>query len=179
MSMPEYYFDTETTGLNPEHDKIITIQTQRIDGVTGEPIGEIQILKEWESSEQEILSKSLPCITCKPFDFIFVGNNLMFDFNFLSKRLRHHRLGEIDLGFAQERAFLDLKHILVMINKGMFKGYDEVLYKPGEFAEVDVPRLYEQKRYQDIIGYIGEETRVFLKGYQVLKREMPLLAKHF
>jgi len=30
--MAKYYFDMETTGLAPEHDKIITLQTQRLVG---------------------------------------------------------------------------------------------------------------------------------------------------
>lgn len=33
----EYYFDTETTGLDPTKDKI-TIQWQMLNGFTGEPI---------------------------------------------------------------------------------------------------------------------------------------------
>jgi len=53
----EHYFDIETTGLDPERDKVITIQTQRLVGRTGEPIDEVNILKEWESSEKEIIYK--------------------------------------------------------------------------------------------------------------------------
>ena len=57
--MAEYYFDIETYSPgerpNPETDKIITIQFQRIDLRTGEPKGELIILKEWESSEKEIV----------------------------------------------------------------------------------------------------------------------------
>ena len=45
-NLVEHYFDIETTGLEPEHDKIITIQIQKLVGRTGEPIGEIDILKE-------------------------------------------------------------------------------------------------------------------------------------
>ena len=51
----EYYFDMETTGLNFNTDKIITIQWQELDGMTGEPVAELNILKSWESSEKEIL----------------------------------------------------------------------------------------------------------------------------
>lgn len=176
--MAEYYFDTETTGLCPQSDKIITIQWQRVNGFTGEPIGELQILKEWNSSEKEILKEFLPNIKCKPFDFILVGKNLLFDFNFLDKRLNHYNLGEFPLSCAYERVSLDIKPILVMINKGNFMGYDKVLDKTGDLAKVDVPQLYREGKYREIIKYIEEETKVFLKGYQVLKREMPSLAKH-
>ena len=55
--MTEYYFDTETTGFDPSEDKIITIQFQELDRFTGKPIGDLKILKEWESSEKEILTE--------------------------------------------------------------------------------------------------------------------------
>ena len=159
-------------------DKIITIQWQRLNGFTGEPIGELQILKEWESSEKEILKEFLPNLTCEnPFDFIIVGKNLLFDFTFLSNKLEKYGLGELNLRCWYERVSLDLKHILVMINKGNFRGYDKVLDKTGDLARVKVYQLYKQRKYPEIIKYIEDETKVFLEGYQILKREMPSLAE--
>jgi len=64
-SLAEYYFDMETTGFDFDKDEIITIQFQRLNGFTGEPIGELEILKSWESSEKEILETFLPNLTCK------------------------------------------------------------------------------------------------------------------
>lgn len=178
--MAEYYFDTETTGLSPQKDKIITIQWQRVNGFTGEPIGELHILKEWESSEKEILQEFLPNLMCeRPFDFIMVGKNLMFDFTFLSNKLEKYGLEELDLNYYYKRVALDIKPILVMINKSNFRGYDKVLDKTGDLAKVKVYQLYNEEKYLEIIKYIEEETKVFLKGYQVLKREMPLLRKKF
>ena len=55
--MASYYLDIETTGLNPKVDKIITIQFQQLDMNTGSPVGELIILKEWESSEKEMLKQ--------------------------------------------------------------------------------------------------------------------------
>ena len=57
--MPLYYFDIETTGIDPNHDKIITIQYQKLDFQSGEPAGEITILKEWEeqASEKNLIEK--------------------------------------------------------------------------------------------------------------------------
>ena len=54
--MVEYYFDVETTGTDFEKDKIITIQWQRL-GFVGEPVGELNILKSWESSEKDVFPK--------------------------------------------------------------------------------------------------------------------------
>ena len=49
--MAEYYFDIETYSPgekpNPETDKIISIQFQRIDLRTGKPLENPTILKEW------------------------------------------------------------------------------------------------------------------------------------
>jgi len=50
--------------------------------------------------------------------------------------------------------------------------------KNGALDKVNVPRLYGQKKYQEIIKYIEEETNVFLKAYQALKKETPSLARH-
>ncbi len=175
--MTEYYFDIETTGVDPQKDKIITIQWQELDRFGGKPIGKLQILKEWESSEKEILNKFLPNLTCKHWDFVIIGKSLLFDFSFLDKRLKHQHLGEFDLSCADERVVLDVKHVLVMI-KGDFIGYDKLLDKDGALDKVNVPKLYEQKEYPEIIKYIEEETRVFLKAFQTLKKEMPSLAKH-
>jgi len=59
--MAEYYFDIETYSPgekpNPETDKIITIQFQRIDLKTGKPREKLEILKEWESSEKQIVTE--------------------------------------------------------------------------------------------------------------------------
>lgn len=176
-SLVEHYFDIETTGLNPEQDKIITIQIQKLVGRTGEPIGEIDILKEWGSSEKEIIEKVMPLLTCEnPFDFIIVGKNLLFDFMFLSKRAEKYGLKGLDLHCVYDRAFIDLKHVLVMINEGNFRGYDKLL-KKGKLANVQVPELYKQERYEEIIKYIKEEAKIFVDIYQKLRKKMPSLIK--
>jgi len=66
---------------------------------------------------------------------------------------------------------IDLKPIFVMINEGRFKGWSRVIDKP----EVDVPKLYRDGKYEEIIEYIRDEAEVFLKAYHILKREMPSL----
>lgn len=170
--MPEYYFDTETTGGDLLEDKIITIQWQRIGGLTGEPIGDLNILREWDSSEEEILRRFLPNLkTENPFDFIMVGESLLFDFMFLSYRTERYGIEGLDLRHWHDRAWIDLKPIFVMINEGRFKGWSRVIDKP----EVDVPRLYREGKYSEIIKYIRDEAVVFLRAYQILKREMPSL----
>ena len=169
--MPEYYFDMETTGFDPLEDEIITIQYQRL----SEPKGELQILKEWESSEEKILGDFLPQLkTENPFDFILVGNNLLFDFMFISYRAESHHLGSFDIKHFHDRVVLDIKPILVMINEGQFRGYQKLLGKP----EADVPQLYKDKKYQEIVVYIENEADTFIRGYEILKSKMPSLKNY-
>ena len=127
--MAEYYFDIETTHFDFDKAEIITIQWQRLNGFTGEPLDKINILKAWESSEEDILKQFYPNLKCNPFDFIFVGKNLFFDFCVLNERLKHYGLGEIDLRCLHERVSLDIKPILVIMNDGRFRGYDKVMPK--------------------------------------------------
>ena len=169
--MPEYYFDVETTGFNPFEDKIITIQYRRL----SEPKGELHILKEWESSEEKILRDFLPLLkTENPFDFILVGNNLLFDFMFISHGAERHHLGRFGIEHFHDRVVLDIKPILVMINEGKFRGYQNLLGKP----EADIPQLYKNKSYQEIVAYIQNEADSFIRGYEILKSKMPSLKNY-
>ncbi len=106
-----------------------------------------------------------------------VGKSLLFDFMFLSHRAKKCGLNGLDLQYFDNRVFLDLKPILVMINKGSFKGYDRVTDKEGSLAKVDVPKLYEEGKYPEIIKYIEKEAEIFTTAYQILKKEMPSLRK--
>jgi hypothetical protein len=178
-SLTEYYFDTETTGLDYDVDEVITIQWQKLNGFTGEPIGELNILKIWESSEKEIMESFLPNLKCKPFDFIFVGKNLMFDFCFLSERLKKHNLGTFDIRCLDKRCVLDLKPLLVLMNKGNFKAYDKVLPKTNPLTNDQIPKLFREGKgkYPEIVQYVKDEATDFIRAYQVFKKELPSLTK--
>lgn len=173
--MVEYYFDIETTGLNFDNDEIITIQWQNLDGFTGKPVGELNILKRWDSSEKEIIETFLPNLVCKPFDFIFVGKNLLFDFCMLNERLKYFNLGEIDLKCLTQRASIDIKPILVMMNNGNFKGHSKIFPKTNPITNDLIPELFRERKYAEIIQYIIDEAKDFLYAYQILKKELPLL----
>ena len=160
----------ETTGVNFDKDEIITIQCQEIDGYTGKSVGKLNILKRWDSSEEDILKKFYPNLTCRPFDFIFVGKNLFFDFCMLNERLKHFGIGELDLRCLNQRVSLDIKPILVIMNDGNFRGYDKVLPKTNPTTNDLIPKLYSEKKYPEIIKYIEDETKDFIKSYQFSKR---------
>jgi len=174
----EYYFDIETTGCDKFRHKIITIQYQRLNGFTGQPFGDLAILKEWESSEKDILAKFIPIfIGEKPFDFIPVGDNLSFDFEFMRVKSEKYGLSKLEIDYLyHDKPTIDLTPILIMVNKGSFKGYDRV-WKSGLGAKglrnELVPQWYESKQYDKIIEYITAERDAFASVYMILKREMP------
>jgi len=175
--LTKYYFDMETTGFNPSEDKIITIQFQKLDRSTGEPIGDLKILKEWESSEKEILTEFLPYVTRYIWDFIMIGNNLLFEFSFLTYRAKKHGLHNFDIRHWYDRAWIDLKPILIMINEGEFIGYPDLLVKTGDVSGGDIPGLYNDKQWPEIVKYIQDEAEGFIKAFKILNMEMPSLSE--
>ena len=177
--MTSYYFDIETTGLDPKENKIITIQYQQLEMFSGRPISDLIILKEWESSEKEILEKFInDTQICGGNDFAFVptGFNLGFEHNFLKVRTTINGLPEIDI---LNKPFIDLKAIGVLMNGGQFKGsgLDKLTGKEENGSKI--PIYYENKEYEKIVRYIEQETKEFLKFSSWLYEKMPKLLKEF
>src|SRR3989344_2054508 len=98
--MPNFYLDIETTGLDPRTSKIITIQYAKLDDFTSKQIDEIKILKEWESSEKEILRQFIidsEITNSNPFSFVSFGFNLQFEHNFFIHRCKANGLEPFDI----------------------------------------------------------------------------------
>ena len=177
--MGQFYLDIETTGLDPLKDKILTIQYQELDRNTGEPKGELVILKEWESSEEEIIRQFIRNTNVNddyPFSFIAVGYNLTFEHNFLKQRARIHHLEEIDI---LNKPFVDLRAIGILMNNGEFKGsgLDKITGKEG--TGKNVPMWYNNREYELIIRYIKTETNEFIKFNKWLYKKMPEMLIEF
>ena len=177
--MGNYYFDIETTGLDPKKHKVITIQFQALDRNTGKAVGELVILKEWESSEREILEKFLQetgITEAYPFHFIPTGYNLGFEHNFLKERTAVHSFNPIDI---LSKPFIDLRAIGIIMNKGEFKGsgLDKITNK--ESSGKQVPEWYENKEYDKIIEYIKDEAKSFIEFNTWLYKEMPGFLERF
>ncbi len=173
--MPNYYLDIETTGLNPKEDKIITIQFAPLNWTTSEPIGDLIILKEWESSEVNIIKEFIERsgITSEdPFAFVPVGQNLGFEHNFFLERCAKHGLKRVDI---LGKPFIDLKTCAILMNRGMFKGsgLHDMAGKPNT-GEI-VPKLYAEKNYEEIINYIKGEFQAFVNLAKWLYVKMPAL----
>ena len=121
----KYYFDIETTGLDPATSKIITIQFQELD-FEGKPVGSLTILKEWESSEADILKQFYEKLNYSNnvWDFVPCGYNLKFEHDFLLKRGKLYNLYFNLL----DRPIIDLHPIGIMMNDTNHKGSGCLLY---------------------------------------------------
>ncbi len=177
--MPNFYFDIETTGLDPKDHKIITIQFMELDSITSKPKGELIILKEWESSERDMLKEFIERSRITddyPFSFVPVGYNLKFEHNFLIERTRVNKLQVVDI---LKRPFIDLIPFGIVMNKGQFKGsgLDKITGKNREGSVI--PNWYDKKNYDEIIKYIQNEAEEFVKFSSWLYKELPPMLNKF
>ena len=177
--MGNYYFDIETTGLDPKTSKVITIQYQELDRKTGEPAGKLVILKEWESTETNILQKfisDLRVLGPYPFTFVPTGYNLNFEHNFLKERTTLLSMAPIDI---LTKPFIDLRAFGIIMNNGEFKGsgLDKITGKPMDGSQV--PHWYTNKEYNKIEAYIEGETKSFLQLNAWLYKKMPAFLEQF
>ncbi len=66
---------------------------------------------------------------------------------------------------------IGLKHVLVIVNNGSFKGYPCFLGKSG--LARNMVAWYYNKDYQKILDYVITEVADFLRMYFVLKTVLP------
>lgn len=176
------YFDIETTGINPLTEKTITIQYQPLyysdegDRIEHEQ-SYLHILREWESSEKDILQNMFDEFLSSPEkreNFSPLGNNLSFEGKFLKYRLIKYEIitEKTHLEFGRLNDILDLRHILIPINKG-FRNYAKYLGKVGENKMI--PEWYNHKQYDKIEKYIIDETNSFIKTFDYLMKKLPEL----
>jgi len=167
--MSQYYFDLETTGFNPEKDKIITIQFQELNDL-GIPKAPLTILKEWESSEEKIIEE----IHKRFFDysywhFIPIGTNLIFDLTFLFTKFKKYNLDSPELSkFLYNKPNIDIKDSLVLANSMNFKGsgLDNMTNKKTDGR--NIPIWHGEKKFNLIEDYIKQETESFIEFLQKL-----------
>jgi hypothetical protein len=157
--MTEYYFDIETLGTDPQQDKIITIQYQKLED--GEPVEDLVILKEWESSEGEIVKEILDKQLLEPgWDFLPVGNRLKFDIIFIMEKAKQHNLldwkpGDLKYYFFN-KPMLDVASILVMMNDLKFLGSGIDSFTNKKKGSI-IPVHYNKREFDEIIKYIEVE----------------------
>lgn len=160
-----FYFDLETTGDDPQQDRIVTVQTRQLDDGL-EPVAPLLIMAEWEWGEKQIIQMALEKGVLKPdWDFVPVGNRLHFDLTFLIERATKWNLIQWDAATLKyywfTKPLLDLQPVLVLMNHGKFAGSSLHV-----FADKDpgarVPLLYRKGAYGDIIDYVTREQEAAL-----------------
>lgn len=155
-----FYFDQETTGDDPQQDRIVTVQFRPL-GDDLRPSGPLQIMAEWEWGEKQIIQMVLEKgVLQTGWDFVPVGNRLRFDLTFLIERATKWDLIKWDAATLKyywfTKPILDLQPILILMNRGRFTGSSL-----HAFADKDpgarVPALYRKGAYADIIEYVTRE----------------------
>ncbi|MDA3855167.1 MAG: hypothetical protein PF569_02825 [Candidatus Woesearchaeota archaeon] len=175
--MQGHYFDIETYSPgefpNPETDKIITIQFQKFDLKTGEKIGKLQILKEWEDGEEEIVKFIHKWFfTRNPWQFIPVGFNLLYEWKFLSVKFKKYNLETFDVGhYLEKYPQVDLK-FLAIIKRGEFVGASLSSISSKEEDGSVIAGYYENKEYNKILNYIEIETNGFIELYNKISKNI-------
>ena len=171
-----FYLDQETTGDDPQADRIVTVQLRQLDDEL-RPVGALQVMAEWEWGEKQIIEMILEKGVLQPnWDFVPVGNRLRFDLTFLVERATHWGLIKWDAAtlkyFWFTKPLLDLQPILIIMNRGKFTGSSLHAFSDKEPGG-RIPALYHKGAYADIIAYVTREHEAAL---EVLHEAQKVLA---
>lgn len=175
--MEAHYFDIETYSPgekpDPETDKIITIQFQKFNLETGEPTGRLQVLKEWEGGEEEMLRFLHRWFFSRnPWNFIPVGFNLNFEWKFIAHKFKQYGIDTKEMGFYLENIpQIDLK-VFAVLKKGTFFGASLSSISDKEDDGHVIQEYYENKNYDALLKYVEQEAQSFLGLYKKLKENV-------
>ncbi len=173
-----YYLDLETTGIDPSKDNIVTIQYQPL-GSNGIPIGELTILKEWESSEEEIVRKFHPLLMDSDvWSFVPLIHNFIFDLTFLFEKFKKYNLPCPPLSeYLYKKPLIDLKYSLIMMNGLNFKGSGLDAFTKKKTDGGSVPYWYRMGDFEKIEEYVIDETNAFLDFFKDLNNLMSVYGR--
>ncbi len=176
--MPAYYFAMEGyhTGEKPDPatDTLITIQYQKIDLTSGEPLEKLTILKEWESSEKSIVTTFYNLFfspKVRVTHFIPVGIHLDYAYEMIIAKCKKYNLPPVTSHqLYYERPRLDLGPVLVLLNDGRFAGarLDAFSSKKSDAGRINT--WYEKKEFKPIEHTLRDEAESFLKLFQYLSK---------
>lgn len=172
--MKGHYFDIETYSKgekpDPIEDKIITIQFIQIDLETGKPTGKLQILKEYEQSEEEIVKFIHKWFfTRNPWNFIPIGFNLNFEWEFLAQKFKQYKICNMELSDFYKFPQIDLKSLAVIKNSSFIGAKLSSISNKQDDGNV-IKEYYEKQEFEKIEKYIYEETKSFIQLYKKVKK---------
>lgn len=176
--MPAYYFAMEGYHAgeksDPATDTLITIQYQKIDLPSGEPLEKLTILKAWESSEKSIVTAFYNQFfrpEVSPTHFIPVGIDLDYAYELIIAKCKKYHLPEISSHrLYYERPRLDLGPVLVLLNDGRFAGARLDAFSSKKSNAGRINKWYENKEFTPIERTLHDEAEAFLKLYQYVSK---------
>jgi hypothetical protein len=117
-------------------------------------------------------------VTGKDFDFMPIGVNLYgFDLIAILNKLNYYFNTNLDMTFFRSRPIIDIKSILVIMNNGRLKGYQEWLGKDSSGSVIKDFYMAgiggDPTGYEKIVEYVKKEATNFISKYQILKKEIP------
>lgn len=192
--MTEMYFDIEVAytepeiieklksgkkvpNPNPRNSKIITIQYQLLRD-DGSPKTDLQIFKEWESSEEEIIRRvSVLFHPSRLWEFIPVGHNIYFDLGMFKERASLYGIKFSNWFIYNDLPSIDIKHICIGMNAFKLKDSGLDKFTGKETSGITVPLWYHNGEYEKILDYIRKEAKEFIEFYSKLKRTLPEFRK--
>ena len=182
--MPEFYLDIETYSpvkpIDFNKDPIISVAYQQIDGKTGKELGPLTILKSWESSEKEMLTKFYNIFNvANRWAFIPIGYKLAdFDFVMMGTHFRKYGLN-ISATTLYNHPYIDLYPVALLCNGGEFKGCSLQALAGKQGSGASISDWYTKKDYSAIEFYIKDEAKSFINLYSYFVKNMPVMFQGF
>ena len=184
--MQNYYLDIETNtegrdGVDPFKDKIVTIQYCPFYEDSGKLKKSLTILKSWESSEKDILEEFLTITGWKEdprseWNFIPAGVNLKYDLIVIKNRSKELLNIKIPYKFLFHKIpRMELKTILVMANRGKFKGSSFDKFSNKMTDGLSARNYIKVEDWDNLLKYINQEAEAFFEIYQKLLKGIPKL----
>ena len=183
FEMPQYYFDIVTYSPgnkpDPEKDRIISIQYQKIDFRSGKPIQEIEILREWNTSEEAIVTQFYNKFFRggqNKWIFIPVGYDLNTAWEIITRKFEQYLGADFkNKNFHYTIPHIDLASVVVLLNGGNFIGarLEKVTNLPD--WKRNIKNWYPAGDFGSIEEHIKKSANSFLQFYQKAKKNMPVI----
>jgi hypothetical protein len=172
-----YYFDIETTGIDPVKCQIISVQVVGLAQNAGTVCRPFKMFKAWELGEKGMLEKALEYVEAYdpyPFKFIPVGYNLDFEDRFISTRMDILGMKRLPMGVVSyERPRIDLRPIGAILCKGEFKGSSLTVISGKKGTGKDVLEFYQNGQFDKIEEYAKQEAEEYIRFLDWLFKVLP------
>lgn len=179
--MTEYYLDIETSDLDMWAEQVIAVAYQPIR--FGAPEGHLTVLKAWNLGGEERVLRDVTRLGVfetgreHGFDFVPVGTNLSFDLTFMIARMSRLEIRKWShreiLDFFHDKATKDIKHVLVLMNDGEFRGSGlDTFSSKKKVRGAAVVEMWRRKDYRGIEEYIQQDADAFFEVYGKLVRAL-------